>query len=85
MTRYHMKSSGPVAFTPQEEVERDAEEAAEAAALPLRTWNEEMVELDNQVTKRMIEDVFDVVPQGALPQNLKDLMAARKGHRSNRP
>lgn len=32
MTRFHATASGPVAFTPQEEAARDAEEAA--AALP---------------------------------------------------
>lgn len=31
MTRYHATANGPVPFTPEEEAERDAEEAASAA------------------------------------------------------
>ena len=70
---------------PDHLAEIEAREQADADGMPLRIWNEGMRGLDNQVTKRMIEDIFGVVPQGNLPQNLKDLMAARKSHRRNRP
>lgn len=40
MTRHHMTPEGPVPFTPEEEAEWDAREAAEAAGAVDRQWGE---------------------------------------------
>ena len=46
MTRHHMTSEGPVAFTAEEEKARDAEEKAWADEAPTRAWAELRQERD---------------------------------------
>lgn len=43
MSRHHMTGTGPVPFTPEEEVARDAEEAAEAAKRDIERHNKPLV------------------------------------------
>ena len=87
MPRTKLVNGEVVPFTAEEEAQRDAEEAAHAAAAPLREWEADMIALDNAVTARMVEDIVDALgPAGiTLPTQVTDLMAQRKAKRNQRP
>ena len=52
MTRYHTTTEGGIPFTPEEEVERDAEEAAVEAAKPNNAVLAQITALEATMTKR---------------------------------
>lgn len=60
---------------------------SELEAVSMETWQKEMFALDSQITMRMVEDIFDLATGATTdpPQQLKDLMAARKNKRSQKP
>lgn len=90
MTRYKQVNGELIPFTPEEEAARDAEEAAVAAAAPMKAWEAEMAALDitPMEASRAIEDIFDALPasqQSAVSQTVRDRIAARKIKRGQRP
>jgi hypothetical protein len=74
-------------FTEEEEL---AHTAAKAAFEPKRAgivWQKEIAATDNAVS-RQLEDIFDVMSeeqQAAVAQQTKDLIAAKKTLRSEKP
>lgn len=55
MPRFHSTPEGNIPFTPEEEAARDAVEAAELEARPMRDWLISMAETDKTVP-RWLED-----------------------------
>lgn len=56
MTRYHNVNGENVAFTPAEEAERDAEEAAALASKPRKIILAQIAALEATITNRRIRD-----------------------------
>lgn len=51
MGRFHNTQDGKVAFTPEEEIARDAKEAAYEIARPLRKWKDEISATDKDMPR----------------------------------
>lgn len=76
-----------VDLTPQEIAERQAEEAAYLAKIPLETWKREMQESDVKVP-RVLEDIYDALTdeqKNKIAKETKDLIENKKTKRANRP
>lgn len=69
MPRFHNINGKNVQLTPEEEVSRDNEEAAELAAKPMRDWQAQMQALDAGMP-RYAEDIM-----GALATAIRDKVA----------
>lgn len=94
MTRFHAKGHAPgtpvpdrVQFTQAEEDAKDAQEVADAAALPLKEWQAEMNKLDETMSRAEedIIDSMDATQRGRLPQVVRDRRTTRQTRRANRP
>jgi len=73
-----------IAFTPEEEIARDAEELAWANARPMEDWMESMQETDNGMP-RYLEDIFNRDGTDGLPQVLIDKYNTKKDLRATKP
>jgi len=74
-------------YTPAEEDQRGAEEAADALAKPLRLWKEDMAATD-AAFPRAVEDLHDAMDadtQARLPSATKNGIMAKKALRATRP
>ena len=86
--RYHTKISEDVPFSPEEEVAKNAEEAAILAAKPMDDWKVELRESDRGGMPRYVEDIIDSMDSAQLsrlPQTMKDRHTAKKALRARKP
>ena len=87
MARHHLVGGVKVPFTPEEEAEWDANEAAAIAAEPMRIWKRDMGETDIQLP-RISEDIIDSMEDvqfDKLPKIVRDNHAAKKVLRGQKP
>lgn len=87
MPRHHMTADGPVPFTPEEEAERDAEEAAWQAKRDIETHNKPLLadiqaaEAETGFTRKqreyMLAYLTDTSLKGRL-QAVEDTIAAKR-------
>ena len=80
MTRYHATPEGQIPFTPEEEAEWDAREAAEIADAPQRQWgrirserNNLLARTDWWVTKAVENGALIAADQSFYRQALRDI------------
>ena len=86
MARHHATVNGNVPFTPEEETERDAQEAAKIAAKPLMDWKASMQRADNDLMPRFAEDILDgMADKSGVAQITLDRLQAKKDKRGERP
>ena len=73
-----------IAFTPEEEIARDAEELAWANARPMEDWMESMQETDNGMP-RYLEDLITANSDFILPEKIKTNYDAKIKIRGEKP
>jgi len=74
-----------IAFTPEEETARDAEELAWANAKPMNDWKFSMQETDHGMP-RFAEDILDgMANKLSVPQITLDRLQAKKDLRATKP
>lgn len=75
-------------LTEQEAQERQAEIDLIEAKKPLAEWKREILESDEIINARVVEDIFDALPAASktkIPEETKDKFSLRKEIRKRKP
>ncbi len=82
--RFHNKGGIKVQFTPQEEIDRDAEETQYLADKPMADWQSSMASTDSSMP-RWFEDYIAENSVTLAPGRAKDSYDAKVALRAGRP